>query len=348
MPRGVVGEPRVVYNLALSPDERQVAAAQFTQQPGGQPQFDIWLIDLSRAGAGTRLTDDPAWEFDPAWSPGGDRVVFNSNRPEPGKSAYNLFVRASDGSGKDELLVKSEESAGHAGLVARRSLPRGTWEVMEICGRSKSMPQNRRSFWPRRTPSAARPSHPMASGSRTSRTRRDAGKCTFCRFLEKEDQFPSRVTEGGRRSGAATVGNSSSCRSTSSMMSAGIERRRVVSLLCLRSGSSRPNSGHEKRQILRHDKGCPALSDSCTDTRRPNHRGVELASTRQASRHGHGSSQSTSRHGELVARCPAARACERRRREPRPAPPLPGGRRMAASPTRRGSVLQHWRQRRAG
>ena len=98
------------FNLDLSPDERRVAVSQMTQQHGAKAQFDIWLIDLARSGAATLLTDDPAYEFDPTWSPDGERVAFNSNRPEPGRSAYSLFTRASNSSGKDETLVTSEQS----------------------------------------------------------------------------------------------------------------------------------------------------------------------------------------------------------------------------------------------
>ena len=109
--QGRAGYPGVFFNLDLSPDERRVAVSQMIQQPGAQAQFDIWLIDLARSGAATRLTDDPAFEFDPAWSPNGERVAFNSNRPQPGKSAYSLFSRASNNSGEDETLVKSERAS---------------------------------------------------------------------------------------------------------------------------------------------------------------------------------------------------------------------------------------------
>ena len=85
-----------------------MAVSQVKEQPGAQPSVDIWLIDLARAGAAYRLTDHPAWDFDPAWSPDGQRVAFNSSRLDPLRSAYSLFVRPSNGSGRDELLVKSE------------------------------------------------------------------------------------------------------------------------------------------------------------------------------------------------------------------------------------------------
>ncbi len=107
-PVGTAGDPGVFLNLNLSPEERRVAVSQLTQQPAAKPQIDIWIIDLDRAGATRRLTDDPAWEFDPVWSHDGTRVAFSSNRPDPLKSPYSLFVRAADRSGRDEPLVKPD------------------------------------------------------------------------------------------------------------------------------------------------------------------------------------------------------------------------------------------------
>jgi Tol biopolymer transport system component len=66
-------------------------------------QSDIWLLDLA-TGRAARLTDDPAGNYDPAWSPDGKHIVFNSNR----LGLSSLFMRASDGSGVDVPLVKSE------------------------------------------------------------------------------------------------------------------------------------------------------------------------------------------------------------------------------------------------
>ena len=105
---GAAGDPGFYVNLGLSLDDRHVAVSQVKEQPGAQSIVDIWLIDLARAGAASRLTDHPAWEFDPAWSPDGQHVAFNSSRLDPLRSAYSLFVRPSNGSGRDDLLVKSE------------------------------------------------------------------------------------------------------------------------------------------------------------------------------------------------------------------------------------------------
>ncbi len=102
---GTVGDPGVFFNLDLSPDQQRVAISKLTERPGADATFDIWLMDVA-TGILSKLTDDPAWEFDPAWSPDGTQVAFNSNRPRPGP--YGLFVRASNSSGKDVPLVERE------------------------------------------------------------------------------------------------------------------------------------------------------------------------------------------------------------------------------------------------
>ena len=90
-------------NLDLSHDDRRLAVSQITEQPRGGSNIDIWLMDLTRAVAATRLTTDPAREFDPAWSPDGKEIAFNSNRIG---EKFSLWIRPSSGSGEGELLVK--------------------------------------------------------------------------------------------------------------------------------------------------------------------------------------------------------------------------------------------------
>jgi len=102
-PVGTVGDPGVFVNLDLSPDGRQLAVAKLIPGAVAGTQTDIWLIDLA-TGTATRLTDDPGGEFDPAWSPDGKYIVFNSNRLGP----WSLFMRASDGTGADLSLLHSD------------------------------------------------------------------------------------------------------------------------------------------------------------------------------------------------------------------------------------------------
>jgi serine/threonine protein kinase/Tol biopolymer transport system component len=84
-------------NLALSADEKWLAASH---QSGTPANRDIWLFDLARAGALSRLTFDAGPEFDPIFSPDASEVVFSSFR----NGTYQLYRRRSDGSGQDEAL----------------------------------------------------------------------------------------------------------------------------------------------------------------------------------------------------------------------------------------------------
>ena len=101
-PVGIVGDQGIFNNLDLSPDGQRVAVDKLTPRPGGVPAIDIWVIDLA-TGIATPVTDDPANDLDPAWSPDGKHIVFNSNR----LGGWSLFMRPSDGSGGDMPLLKS-------------------------------------------------------------------------------------------------------------------------------------------------------------------------------------------------------------------------------------------------
>jgi len=107
---GTGGEVGFFFNVDLSPDERSVAVSRMTHQAGARANFDIWVFDLMQGGA-RRLTDDPAWEFDPAWSPDGKRIAFNSNRPDPLRSPFGLFMRAANGGGQDVELLTPDTTA---------------------------------------------------------------------------------------------------------------------------------------------------------------------------------------------------------------------------------------------
>jgi serine/threonine protein kinase len=102
---GNVGSPGNVLAPSLSPDQRTMAYQKGfagTAIAGAE----IWLRDLTRE-TDTRLTSDPSVNFGPVWSPNGERIAFTSNR---GGTAYNLFQRASNGTGQDEAVITSGES----------------------------------------------------------------------------------------------------------------------------------------------------------------------------------------------------------------------------------------------
>lgn len=91
------------YNMpALSPDEKSVAVSRVDLLAG--TGADIWLINLER-GTQIRLTEDPATDNFPAWSPTGDRITFVSAR----NGQSSIYVKVSNGSAAEEPLVSSAE-----------------------------------------------------------------------------------------------------------------------------------------------------------------------------------------------------------------------------------------------
>ena len=44
-------------------------------------ESDIWLLDVTQPNQPARnLTNDPAWDYSPSWSPSGQSVAFISER----------------------------------------------------------------------------------------------------------------------------------------------------------------------------------------------------------------------------------------------------------------------------
>jgi eukaryotic-like serine/threonine-protein kinase len=96
--------PSGFYSMpALSPDEKSVAVSRGDSV--GAAASDIWLINLER-GTQVRLTEDPAIDNFPAWSPTGDRIAFVSNR----NAQNSIYIKLSNGSAIEEPLVSSPEA----------------------------------------------------------------------------------------------------------------------------------------------------------------------------------------------------------------------------------------------
>ena len=97
---GVTGEDGDYWDLRISPDNQKLAVDFCT--PAGSLYCDVWIDDLTRH-IRRRLTAERDIEHGmPVWSPDGTQVAFGVYA---GKSPLGIYLRASDGSGENELLL---------------------------------------------------------------------------------------------------------------------------------------------------------------------------------------------------------------------------------------------------
>jgi Tol biopolymer transport system component len=99
---GPAGEPGVYSAMALSPDEKRIAASRVVPPSVNN---DIWLYELA-GGVSTRFTFDTGVKSNPVWSPDGSRIVFTSNRA----GQADLYAKASNGVGEDQVLLTTAEN----------------------------------------------------------------------------------------------------------------------------------------------------------------------------------------------------------------------------------------------
>ena len=93
-----IGEPGHYRELALSPDESQVAVVQ------GYPERDIWVYNVQR-GTGTRLSKESGVKSTPKWSVDG-RWIYYANRLD---NRTTVVRRSADGYGAPEELTRREK-----------------------------------------------------------------------------------------------------------------------------------------------------------------------------------------------------------------------------------------------
>jgi Tol biopolymer transport system component len=96
---GKLGTAALVYDFALSPDEKRVVFRRIDRQTRNE---DLWILDILR-GTESRFTFRPGRDDDPVWSPDGSRILFDSDP----SGVSNLHLKVASGAGSEELLLKA-------------------------------------------------------------------------------------------------------------------------------------------------------------------------------------------------------------------------------------------------
>jgi Tol biopolymer transport system component len=99
-PTELTTAPSNLAEPAWSPDGTKIAFAACREREAGSVycNTDIYLMNADGSGQ-TRLTHDPAYDANPAWSPDGRTIGFNSFRDGPS----HLYTVNSDGTGERRL-----------------------------------------------------------------------------------------------------------------------------------------------------------------------------------------------------------------------------------------------------
>ena len=87
---------------AFSPDGQETIVVR------GESQIDMWRANIS-TGQEARITNNPAPDYDPVWSPTDNRIIFVSDRTGSG----DLYIRALDRPGEDRLTMNEEDFDKH-------------------------------------------------------------------------------------------------------------------------------------------------------------------------------------------------------------------------------------------
>jgi Tol biopolymer transport system component len=107
-------------DIRLSPDGRRVAVA--VRDPARGQNLDVWVLDAAR-GTGSRVTAERTDEFNPAWFPDGERLVYASDHA----GFYDLYERPANG-GAEKTLVRTKHDKTFPTLSADASLLYGLSE----------------------------------------------------------------------------------------------------------------------------------------------------------------------------------------------------------------------------
>jgi len=93
---GTGGDPGIIQNMSLAADDTHVAVARIDPQNANR---DIWVIDTA-TNAENRISFDTAEDDSPAWTPGGQQVLFVGQRAD----SWAVISKATAAATKEQVL----------------------------------------------------------------------------------------------------------------------------------------------------------------------------------------------------------------------------------------------------
>jgi Tol biopolymer transport system component len=127
----------------ISPDGKKLAVSMPDPYTGNR---DVWVMDLA-AGVPQRLTSNPANDWQPVWSPDGNRIAFLSDRKggRPG-----LYQRLASGGREDQELWENGSSPSDWSLDGRfllfQAADTGNLSLLPLQAPSEPIPFLQRKF----------------------------------------------------------------------------------------------------------------------------------------------------------------------------------------------------------
>ena len=120
-------EPAAVANAVGLPGPASAGKLAFTSDRDGNDEIYVMKADGTNQA---RLTDDPAEDLMPAWSPGGSRIAFYSDR----NGNSEIYVMNADGTGQTRLTDNPGDDSWPAwspdgSRIAFHSLRDGNWDI---------------------------------------------------------------------------------------------------------------------------------------------------------------------------------------------------------------------------
>ena len=95
----------LVLGAEGSSPTQQEAVSQIAFVSERDGNSEIYVINSDGSGL-ANLTNNPARDHAPAWSPDGSRIAFRSRR---GEGSYNLYVMGADGSNPIRLVTNASD-----------------------------------------------------------------------------------------------------------------------------------------------------------------------------------------------------------------------------------------------